>query len=273
MNKRIPISNEKQKAQNSWRATDYARFATCLEYGLTNYVTTLPIVAQQQVLDVACGAGNLSLQVAWLGAIVTGIDFNPDALDVARTRAAEAKLAIQFDEGDIEQMKYPSNTFDWGISIFGIMFAIHADLAAQELIRVCKSNGNIAITSWTSESLVGQLAQLLARYRPASPGTARTSNWGDEHHVRKYLEWQTRDLQVSRRLWRFKFPYGPSGVVDFFRQYSSSHKQVFDLLPEADATTLHQDLEQVWHNANLATDGTTIADAEYLDVRAVVHKK
>ncbi|MEM7538840.1 MAG: methyltransferase domain-containing protein [Chloroflexota bacterium] len=269
------LAAKKTQSQASWQASDYAQFATCLEPGLADFASRLTIMPGQQVLDVACGSGNFALLAAERHAIVTGIDFNPDALAVARQRAADAHVDIHFDEGDIEQMPYAANTFDSAVSVFGIMFAINADAAAREVARVTKSGGVLAIASWTADSLVGELSRVLARYQPSdpktrdNPGNKRTTGWGDVGQVSSYLEAYTRQLQLTKRMWRYEFPYGPSDVVHFFRQYASTHKLVFDRLGEADAEALHHALEQVWVYHNQATDGTVIADAEYLDVTAV----
>jgi len=55
-----------------------------------------------RVLDLACGEGRHSIAAAALGAAVTGIDRDPEKLERARARAAEAKLTIQWQEVDLE---------------------------------------------------------------------------------------------------------------------------------------------------------------------------
>jgi len=47
----------------------------------------------QRVLDLGCGTGALTLRAAQKGARVKGIDINPQMLDIARKRVAEANLA------------------------------------------------------------------------------------------------------------------------------------------------------------------------------------
>ncbi|MEM9775683.1 MAG: class I SAM-dependent methyltransferase [Chloroflexota bacterium] len=260
----------KQKAQAAWRAADYATFATCLERGLDDFVPGLGITASDSVLDVACGAGNFSMRAAALGSTVTGIDFNPDALAAAEKRAGEAGFHIQFDQGDIEAMPYPSNSFDWAVSVFGIMFAINSKAAAAELTRVIKPHGRFVVASWTPKSLVGDLARVLADYKTAAPGTARTSNWGDEVNILELLGSYCSELRCVKKVWRYEFPYGSEGVVDFFRQYSGSHIPLFTELDANGQKALTADLKQIWDNHNQATDGTIVADAEYLEVTGTV---
>lgn len=263
---KLNLNPIKQRAQTAWRATDYATFSTILERGLDDFFPRLDISPQHCVLDVACGAGNFALRAAEVGATVTGIDFNPDALAAARSRAAEHDYAIQFDEGDIENMPYRSNAFDRAVSVFGIMFATDSERAAAELVRVCKPAGQFAITSWTPHSLVGELAQTLDRYKPAVAGTARKSDWGDKGTISRLFAAHTSHLSIKRRKWRYEFPYGVVGVVEFFRKYSGSHQPLFAQLPAAEQKALRHDLEQVWITYNQATDGTVQADAEYLEI-------
>ncbi|MEM8857816.1 MAG: methyltransferase domain-containing protein [Chloroflexota bacterium] len=260
----------KQKAQAAWQAADYAKFATSLERGLDDFVPRLSIDKGQSVLDVACGTGNFAMRAAALGAKVTGIDFNPNALAVAEERAEAAAFDIHFDQGDIESMPYPSNSFDWAVSVFGIMFAINSEAAASELTRVIKPRGQYAITSWTPDSLVGDLARTLASYKSAGPGTARTSNWGDEVTILKLLGRFSSELRCIKRMWRYEFPFGSDGVVDFFRRYSGSHIPLFAELDADGKRALSADLKRVWDDHNQATDGTMVADAEYLEVVGTV---
>src|SRR5947207_6122898 len=57
-------------------------------------------------LDVGCGTGFLSLELAGRGHRVTGIDFAPQMLAEARKKAAAQGLAVRFEEGDAEQLPF-----------------------------------------------------------------------------------------------------------------------------------------------------------------------
>ena len=58
------------------------------------------------VLDVACGTGNATLPAAKAGARVTGLDFAPGLLEIARERAADAMVEIDFVEGDAQALPF-----------------------------------------------------------------------------------------------------------------------------------------------------------------------
>jgi tellurite methyltransferase len=53
------------------------------------------------VLDLACGEGRHSIEAAGRGAVVTAVDRSPEKLAVARKRADEAGLTIQWLEADL----------------------------------------------------------------------------------------------------------------------------------------------------------------------------
>jgi 2-polyprenyl-6-hydroxyphenyl methylase / 3-demethylubiquinone-9 3-methyltransferase len=62
----------------------------------TDYIAARVALAGARVLDVGCGGGILCESLARRGARVVGIDLAPDSIEVARTHAAAAGLAIDY---------------------------------------------------------------------------------------------------------------------------------------------------------------------------------
>ena len=56
------------------------------------------------VLDLGCGTGRFSIDLARRGWQVTGVDVVPKALSIARERAREAGLEVRFIEGDVAKL-------------------------------------------------------------------------------------------------------------------------------------------------------------------------
>jgi ubiquinone/menaquinone biosynthesis C-methylase UbiE len=56
------------------------------------------------VLDVAAGSGNPAIAVAQAGARVTALDLAPSLLEIGRRRAREARVDVDFVEGDAEAL-------------------------------------------------------------------------------------------------------------------------------------------------------------------------
>ena len=96
-------------------------------------------------LDVGCGTGFLSFELAARGYRVTGIDFAPSMLAEARRKAAERGVAIRFEHGDAEQLTFPSQTFDLVITRHVLWTLPHPDLAIDEWIRVLRPGGRLVI--------------------------------------------------------------------------------------------------------------------------------
>jgi 2-polyprenyl-3-methyl-5-hydroxy-6-metoxy-1,4-benzoquinol methylase len=63
------------------------------------------------VLDVGCGTGENALHVASLGFSVLGVDVAETALAIAREKAAERRIQVEFVAGDAFQLKHLGRTF------------------------------------------------------------------------------------------------------------------------------------------------------------------
>jgi ubiquinone/menaquinone biosynthesis C-methylase UbiE len=108
----------------------------------------------ERVLDVACGTGIVSrLAARRVGHFgnVTGVDVNPDMLEVARKVSAYFDPAIEFVEGTAEDIALPSSHFDAVLCQQALMFFSDRKKALKEMHRVLKPNGRIALNVWRSE--------------------------------------------------------------------------------------------------------------------------
>jgi ubiquinone/menaquinone biosynthesis C-methylase UbiE len=102
--------------------------------------------AADQVLDVACGNGRLTLMLAKLTRHVTGIDLTAAMIAQARSLQAQQGVAnVAWHIGDILPLPFPDAAFSLVVS----QAAFHhlADPAAvlAEMARVCSLDGRIAI--------------------------------------------------------------------------------------------------------------------------------
>src|ERR1700685_2328205 len=79
---------------------------------LTGMISALKEGQAKRVLDLGCGSGWLSIFLTRAGFELTGVDISDHALDLARTWAAQEKLSIQFDQGDIADLDYPNSSFE-----------------------------------------------------------------------------------------------------------------------------------------------------------------
>ncbi|HEX8979881.1 MAG TPA: class I SAM-dependent methyltransferase [Parasulfuritortus sp.] len=259
----------KARLKAIWSAGDYGQLAQYLRPGAMEFFPALQIAPGERVLDVACGAGQLSLPAARSGAAVTAIDIAPNLIEQAKARACAEGLAIRFEEGDAEDLPYDDASFDLVFSLIGAMFAPRPERVAAELIRLCRPGGRIAMGNWTANGFVGQMLKTVGRHAPPPPLMPSPTLWGDEETVRRRLQEGTSDLRMARKLYSMQFPFEPAGVVDFFRTYYGPVNRAFAALGEVDQAALSKDLTALWSEHNLASDGSTRVEAEYLEISAV----
>jgi hypothetical protein len=88
--------------------------------------------------------------------------------------------------------------------------------------------------------------------------------------VRERLGAGTESLAFARRLITFEYPMAPGEVVDYFRLWYGPTLRAFGTLDETGRKGLRHELERLWTDHNLATDGTTRVVSEYLEVVAGV---
>jgi SAM-dependent methyltransferase len=260
----------KGRLKATWMAGDFAQIARSYESGAADFVTRLKLIPGRRVLDVACGTGNLAIPAARAGAAVTGVDIAANLLEQGRSRAQAEGLTIQFDEGDAEQLPYQDSSFDVIVSMFGVMFAPRPEKVTAELTRVCRAGGRIALANWTPSGFVGQMFKTIAAHVPPPPLMSSPLLWGDEATVRERLQEKVSDLQFTRRLISFNFPFTATEVVEFWRIYYGPTNRAFEAL-NADSekqAMLRRDLERLWTEHNRSTDGTTHVTSEYLEVSA-----
>ncbi len=118
-----------------------------------------------RVLDVACGTGVLTLaaeDLAKPGGSVVGLDLNPGMLGVAKRNGPQ----IDWREASADAIPFEDATFDAVLSQFGLRFFPDRPLAIQEMQRVLRPGGSLAVAVWDSlENNAGYAAinQLLSR--------------------------------------------------------------------------------------------------------------
>ena len=265
----LDLDTLKARLKATWMAGDYVTFARYMEPGALEILAGWQLTPGQRLLDVGCGAGQTAFPAARAGLQVTGVDIATNLIDHARARAAAEGLNAQFDEGDAEALPYPDASFDVVVSLIGAMFAPRPERVAAELLRVCRPGGRLILANWTPPGLVGQMFKTLAKHVPPPPGVPPAVLWGDEATVRERLSAEVSDLKMTRRFYpAFNYPFPVPQVVEFFRQnYGPTHRAFASLSTDGQAALRH-DLEQVFAAYNRSPNGSTILQAEYLEVSA-----
>ena len=260
----------KARLKATWMSGDYGTFAKYLEPGAMEFLERISVQAGTEMLDVACGAGQISIPAARAGARVTGVDIATNSIEQARARAQAEGLDVRFDEGDAEMLPYEDASFDLVVSLIGAMFAPRPERVAAELVRVCRPGGQIVMANWTPEGFVGQMFKIIGKHVPPPPLMPSPLLWGNEATVRERLRDGVAELHLIKRQYPFHYPFPPSEVVEHFRTYYGPTNRAFAALDATgQAEGLRRDLEQLWTEHNSATDGTTRYESEYLEVVAI----
>ena len=218
----------KARHRKMWASGDYPSMVETFLLPLgPRLVDAAGIGEGMRVLDVAAGTGNASIVAAQRGAQVTASDLTPELFDAGRARAQSAGVELDWVEADAEHLPFDDESYDVVMSSIGAMFAPHHREVADELVRVCKPGGTIALLSWTPEGMIGALFRTMGPFAPPPPpGAQPPPLWGSEDHLRDLfgdrVEWGTleRDnLEIDAfgkpREYgeHFKDRYGPTIVA------------------------------------------------------------
>jgi ubiquinone/menaquinone biosynthesis C-methylase UbiE len=93
-----------------WGTGDYRAVAEKVTSIGDVIVARAGIEPGMKVLDVACGTGNASIPAAKLGAHVTGLDFSPGLIAIARERGADSDVEIEWLEGDAQALPFDDDS-------------------------------------------------------------------------------------------------------------------------------------------------------------------
>jgi SAM-dependent methyltransferase len=262
------VADLKQAHRATWAAGDYAAVAARIdEAPPRDLLAWMALGPGQRVLDVATGTGNVALPAAAAGADVVGLDLTPELLAVARARAAEHGLAIDWVEGDAEALPFEDAAFDRVLSVFGVQFAPRHELVARELARVCRPGGRIGLVNWTPQGQVGQLFKVLGGYLPAPPAFASPPPlWGDEDHVRSLFAATGVELEFTRGRNPWRFPSADAYVTFMETHYGPTVKARERLEAEGRWDECRAEIVALAERHDTARDGTLEMWAEYLVV-------
>jgi SAM-dependent methyltransferase len=84
---------------------------------VASLVKLLELGSPIRILDLACGFGRHANRLAELGHRVTGVDLMPGFLDIARRKAADMKVEVDYRQGDMRRLAF-SGEFDLVLLLF-----------------------------------------------------------------------------------------------------------------------------------------------------------
>ncbi len=259
------------RARATWSSGDFSRVGARLVLVGELLCRSLEVHAGERVLDIAAGSGNAAISAARRGASVTASDFIEPLLKVAQARAELDGLHLATAVADAQALPFEDGSFDVVLSTFGVMFAPDQQRAADELLRVCRPGGRIGLANWVPNGLMARNTASVQKHIPPPPamvGLRRPVEWGDEARVRELLGAHVGELHCERRTIDM-CARSAEEMVEFNRTWFGPVRTAFAQLDEAGQERLARDLISSFEDFNRATDGTLVAEAEYLELVAV----
>jgi len=153
-------------------------------------IKALDIESNDVVLDIASGTGEPAFSMAAIAANgeVYATDLSEEMLTIARNYAEERGIDnIHFKTADVSNLPFKDTFFDKVSCRMGLMFFPDMQLAANEMFRVCKNGGKVAICVWAASenndwytTILKVLSNHIAiPQQPAgAPGMFRCANHG-----------------------------------------------------------------------------------------------
>lgn len=203
-----------------WALGDYNRFATDLDSQLgRDLVEACGIGGGQRVLDVAAGSGNVAIRAAEAGADVVASDITVENMKAGEREASKRGVDLEWVEADAQALPFGDAEFDVVTSAVGAMFAPDQQAVADELLRVCRPGGTVAMANFTPDGLAAEFFGVLGPYLPPPPpGAASPLLWGKEDHVRQLFGDRVSSLEADERQLVETVPGTPVEYCEFYKQ-------------------------------------------------------
>jgi len=201
------------------------------------FADILKLSAQDKILDLCCGQGRASLELARRGfGNVEGLDRSRYLIQKAKALSKKENLSIKFREGDARKLPYQADTFDVVFVLgnsFGYFESSNDDVRVlKEIFRVLKPWGRLLIDVTDGE-------YLRKRFQP------RSWEWIDKN----YFVCRERSLShdKQRLISREVVTHVKKGVIadQFYAERLYNRKTLEDLLQSVgfNEVTVHRQLK------------------------------
>lgn len=267
---------------NQVLAPKFIRFKHILVDGLSHHSAavfpSLPIRRGDQVLDVGCGFGDMTIKLADrvgpFGSVV-GVDCCDAFLDYGRAEVRSKRLAnVTFVRGDAE-VALPTAQFDFVFSRFGTMFFANPVAGLRNMRKALRPGGRMVHIVWrdrTDNPWLSMAKEVVLRFLPAPGPEAQTCGPGpfsmsDEAVVRVMMTSAGYENIAFHRVdapvlvgkdvsdaIAFQLAIGPAGEV--FRE--AGHKA------ESNRSTIEAALAEAISRQHSAADGIVMGSSSWV---------
>lgn len=176
----------------------------------------------ERVLDVGCGAGASSLDLAarvGAGGHVLGVDISEPLIDRARALAPQDTPAL-FQVADASSAELPEDAFDILFSRFGVMFFDDPTAAFAHMRRALKPGARVAFVCWRGIAEndwvrlpMGAIKGIVPPMAPPDPEAPGPFSFGDQGRVARILT-AAGFTDVAIAPFDASIPFGRGGTRD-----------------------------------------------------------
>jgi ubiquinone/menaquinone biosynthesis C-methylase UbiE len=141
-------------------------------------------IKDRSVLDVGTGTGRAALILARGGARVTAVDASEQMLEVARRRAADESVKVNFLVGDAHALKFPDRAFDVTVCLRVLM---HAPDWRRCMSELCRVSQRLVIFDYPSAASAAAIESVTRRAVHAAGGRTEAYRVFTNRQIRRAL--------------------------------------------------------------------------------------
>lgn len=169
---------------------------------------TSHILPDMDVLEVGCGVGYFTKEIAKLGTRVTAIDISPDLLECAKSNITEPNVLLKIENA--YDLSFPDNSFHTVVGS-SVLHHLEIDKALPEFFRVLKPGGTIYFTEpnmFNPIVFLGMHTSVGAKLIEKSPDEMAFYRWQFEKQL---IQFNFRNIHIIP--FDFVFPAIPEKCV------------------------------------------------------------
>jgi SAM-dependent methyltransferase len=176
-------------------------------FGKEMMFSLLPESRPLRLLEIGCGEGVASVQLAYCGIEVTAVDISPVSIAVARRRAAAQGLDVEFIEGNIVEAD------SFGVACYDVVWC---DLILHHV----------------ADALDGVMQKIHWALKPGGRFIAR-----EPVRYAGWLQWLRRLVPVRVEATPDERPFGPAEFAAVAKRFPGLRRRYFRLLARIDRLT------------------------------------
>jgi SAM-dependent methyltransferase len=216
--------------------------------------------------DLACGTGSAALAAAEAGAHVTGVDITPDLIAIAKDKARDAGVDIEWMIGDAAETGLSAAAFDAVVSNMGIIF-VEPVRQVAEIARLLKPGGVLGFSAWVPDMETPFFKPIASVFGTPPAAANSPDQWGVAETVVERLSAEFDGIEIDDGMspWRL-------GTVDdamyLIEHESPLHVSLLRNLDEGNRSKLRAAFVDTMQ-ANADAEGMVAFDAPYIVVTAL----